>query len=79
MFVLAMLIAASSFATTPGKNPLKPICRNPEARLAKGGDKPGAHPLAAEPPAKHLYAVARSIDGCNRPVVINDTVGAKRR
>jgi hypothetical protein len=83
LLITALLAAASPTAVTvipvkhsPGA--ITPICRNPEPRAAAGDTKAGIHPLGAEPPARHLYAVAREIDGCDKPVVIAERVGAPK-
>ncbi len=45
------------------------------------GMQPGAHKLTAEPPAKQILGVPRTVDGCARPVTIGprSDVGAPRR
>ena len=58
----------------------RPVCQNTDRSLA---DRPGqparAHPLTAEPNAKQILAVLRTVDGCTRPVVVREDVGPKLR
>ncbi|MDQ2878122.1 MAG: hypothetical protein M3R41_03475 [Pseudomonadota bacterium] len=77
MLIVALLAASPVNART--ETAIKPICRNPGVHAVAGRARPGAHALAAEPPARHIKAVVREIDGCNRPVVVADRVGMEGR
>ena len=58
----------------------KPVCQNAEVSVADDqAPSPTAHPLTAEPPAKLILGVLRTVDGCTRPVVVREDVGAPRR
>ena len=39
----------------------------------------GARALGVEPDAKHIKAVVRKLDGCNRPIVLQEVVGFRGR
>ena len=47
--------------------------------LAAAQQPPRLVRLDRMPPAKHLVAVLRKIDGCEKPIVISDQVGTNRR
>jgi hypothetical protein len=79
IFALAAIAAAP--APKPAVTPTaKPVCQNADTSLADGqAARPTAHPLTAEPPAKLILGVLRTVDGCSRPVVVREDVGAPRR
>ena len=83
MPIVAILALATVAATpVPKQAPpaAKPVCQNSNLRNAELGTAPlGAHRLSAEPPADQILTVLRTIDGCTRPVVIREDVGAPRR
>ncbi len=79
--ILALAAVAAAPAPKPAGSPAaKPICQN--ARMSYTGEqaaRPTVHPLTAEPPAALILGVLRTIDGCSRPVVVREDVGAPRR
>ncbi|URW74519.1 hypothetical protein M9980_07970 [Sphingomonas donggukensis] len=40
------------------------------------GRRAGPSPLAQQPPAARLYALYRTVDGCPRPIVLREGIGA---
>jgi hypothetical protein len=84
MRILAMLglaaIAAAPAPERPDATAVKPVCQTVSVqRTELGKAQPGAHKLTAEPPARQILGVLRTVDGCARPVVIREDVGAPRR
>ena len=84
MRILAMLglaaVAAAPPPEKPGAPAVKPVCQIVSVqRTELGKTQPGAHKLTAEPPAKQILGVLRTVDGCTQPVVIREDVGAPRR
>jgi len=83
IFALAAIAAAPApkpAATAAAPAQAKPICQN--TRMSFADRQPArltVHPLTAEPPAKLILGVLRTVDGCSRPVVIREDVGAPRR
>ena len=79
--ILALAAIAAAPAPKPAASPVaKPICQN--ASMSYTGEpaaRPTVHPLTSEPPAKLILGVLRTVDGCSRPVVIREDVGAPRR
>lgn len=77
--LLAMLLSGPILLATPDDRPtIGAICKNPEVVYA--GDtwaKPGIKPLGDAPPAKHILAVVRTVDGCVKPVVVKAEVGKR--
>lgn len=55
---------------------ISPICRQSGTVLAEGAASPAVRPLGKMPPARHLRAVLRTVDGCEKPVVISAEVGS---
>jgi hypothetical protein len=75
----AMLAAAPAPERAPSLA-AKPVCQENRVSEAERGKAPvRAHPLTAEPPAKQILTVLRTVDGCTRPVVIREDVGAPAR
>ena len=76
---MPLLLALALSATTTAPPPGKPIC--PVSRIEQAGtqQKPHIAMLGAMPPAKHIVAVLRTIDGCEKPIVVSEQVGANRR
>jgi hypothetical protein len=70
---------ALAAATTTASPPAKPICRVSRIEQAGTQQKPHIAMLGAMPPAKHIIAVLRTVNGCEKPMVVNDQVGANRR
>ena len=84
MHILAMLglaaVAAAPVPEKPDATPVEPVCQNVTVqRTELGRTQPGAHKLTAEPPARQILGVLRTVDGCTQPVVIREDVGAPRR
>ena len=75
---LPLLVAAAPVHRAP--KPAQPMCRN-TATLNVNDPTPRSaiHPLTAEPPARDVLTVLRTIDGCSRPVVISDRIGPPMR
>lgn len=57
----------------------RPICQSTAAKAAADAKPLRAHPMTEEPNAREILTVLRTIDGCSRPVVIRDDVGAEPR
>jgi hypothetical protein len=85
MVIVAILALPAFVATGPARELSKPVSAKPvcqENRLSEAERRPAplrAHPMTAEPPAKQILTVLRTVDGCSRPVVIREDVGAPRR
>ncbi len=74
--LLAALLIATPIAAS--ERDAKPICRDAQEQLVDARDKvPRARPLNQMPPAREILTVLRSVDGCSRPVVVRDDIGAK--
>ncbi len=77
---MPVLVAlALSAATTGTPPPAKPLCPVSRIEQADTQQKPRIAMLGEMPPAKHILAVLRTIDGCERPIVVSEQVGANRR
>jgi hypothetical protein len=82
---IAVILALAAIAAAPPTKPVataaaKPVCQNTNMlRAVEQTAPPTAHPLTAEPPAQLILGVLRTVDGCSRPVVIREDVGAPRR
>lgn len=77
---MPMLLAlALSAATTTVPLPAKPICQVSRIERAEAQQPPRIARLGEMPPAKHIIAVLRTVDGCETPIVVSDQVGANRR
>lgn len=77
---MPMLLAlALSAATTAAPPPAGPICPVSRIEQADAQQKPHIARLGEMPPAKHIIAVLRTVDGCEKPIVVSDQVGANRR
>ncbi|MEO6215814.1 MAG: hypothetical protein ABIO86_07275 [Sphingomonas sp.] len=84
ILALAAIAAAPAPVAVPAAEAptaeAKPVCQNAEVSVADDqAPSPTVHPLTAEPPAKLILGVLRTIDGCSRPVVVREDVGAPRR
>jgi hypothetical protein len=79
--ILALAAIAAAPAPKPAASPsARPVCQNMDQSYAETqAASPTVHPLTAEPPAKLILGVLRTVDGCSRPVVIREDVGAPRR
>ncbi|MEP7007790.1 MAG: hypothetical protein ABI810_17560 [Sphingomonas bacterium] len=79
------ILALTAIAAAPAPKPAatgaaKPVCQNAGMSFAdRLPAPPTTHPLTAEPPAKLIPGVLRTVDGCSRPVVAREDVGAPRR
>ena len=82
---IVAILALAAIAAAPAPKPAataaaKPVCQN--AGMSFADRQPArltVHPLTAEPPAKLILGVLRTVDGCSRPVVVREDVGAPRR
>ena len=81
MRIVAILaLAAIAAAPAPKPSAPKPVCQNAGMSFTgRQPQRPTVHPLTAEPPAKLILGVLRTVDGCSRPVVIREDIGAPRR
>jgi len=81
MLILATLgLAAAAVPEKADRATARPICQNSRIEQAEQQRaQPRAHTLAAEPPASQILGVLRTVDGCTRPVVVREDVGAPRR
>ena len=78
--ILALAAIAAAPVPKPAAPAAKPVCQNADLSIADGkAGSPAVHPLTAEPPAKLILGVLRTVDGCSRPVVVREDVGAPRR
>ena len=68
------ILFLSALAATPA-----PVCQNKTPAPAVRAAPVRVHPLTAEPPARQILTVLRTVDGCTRPVVVREDVGARRR
>ena len=77
---MPLLVAlALSAATTTAPPPAKPICPVSRIEQADAPQNPRIAMLGEMPPARHIIAVLRTVDGCETPIVVNEEVGANRR
>ena len=82
---IVAILALAAIAAAPAPKPAakaaaKPVCQNGGMSFADGQPaRLTVHPLTAEPPAKLILGVLRTVDGCSRPVVVREDVGAPRR
>jgi hypothetical protein len=76
---MPLLVAlALSAATTTTPPPAKSICPVSRIEQADAAQSPRIALLGEMPPAKHILAVLRTVDGCEKPIVVNDEVGSNR-
>lgn len=73
----AALASDAPLAPSPGATP-QVECQKPAMKKVDRAVALRARPLTEEPPAKHIAAVYRSIDGCVTPVVLRDGIGSGR-
>jgi hypothetical protein len=79
MLIVSMLVLLAP-VTAASPPDAKPVCQNTERNWAERTGKPlRAHPLTAEPNAKQILTVLRTVDGCTKPVVVREDIGPKRR
>ena len=82
---IVVLLALAAIAAAPAPKPAaepaaKPVCQNSRlSNTEQRVESPRVHPLTAEPPAALILGVLRTVDGCSRPVVIREDVGAPKR
>lgn len=77
ILALPLMMAA---APAPDSTAVKPVCQNHSLQNAEQRKAPrGPHKLTAEPPAKQILTVLRTVDGCSQPVVIREDVGSPAR
>jgi len=74
-----LLAVALTAATTAAPPPARPICPVSRIEQADAQQKPRITRLGEMPPARHIIAVLRTVDGCEKPIVVSDQVGANRR
>lgn len=79
MYIVTILALLAPVAAA-GPPDAKPVCQNMKMDRVEGtGKSHRAHPLTAEPNAKQILTVLRTVDGCTRPVVIREDIGPSRR
>ena len=77
---MPMLLAlALSAATNAAPPPARPICPVSRIEQADAQQPPRIARLGDMPPAKHLIAELRTVDGCQKPSVVSDQGGNNRR
>ena len=76
---MPMLLALALAAATTAAPPVQPICPVSRIEQADAQQKPHIARLGEMPPAKHIIAVLRTVDSCEKPIVVSDQVGANRR
>jgi hypothetical protein len=82
---IVAILALAAIAAAPAPKPAapaaaKPVCQDSRmSSTVQRGESPRVHPLTAEPPAALILGVLRTVDGCTRPVVVREDVGAPRR
>lgn len=75
--LLSLLLAATPQMAT---GPAKPICQEHGLRVATRPERARPRTLAEMPPARQVYTVLRTENGCSKPVLVNDRViGAPAR
>lgn len=74
--LLVLALSAGAVATPPA--PARPICLTSRIEQAEARQAPRIARLGEMPPAKHIAAVLRTVDGCQKPLVISDEVGIVR-
>jgi len=75
-----MMAAAPAPDPAPESGNVKPVCQNSAVQKVEQRKTPvGSHRLTAEPPAKQVLTVLRTVDGCSTPVVIREDVGEAPR
>jgi hypothetical protein len=77
MVLAPMMIAAAPEARTAA---VKPMCQHYGAIVASDTlPTASIRPLGQEPPAQQIAAVLRTVDGCQKPLVVRAEVGTPRR
>jgi len=80
ILALPVMMAAAPAPERPAPTAVEPVCQNSGLHQVEQRKEPlRAHKLAAEPPAKEILTVLRTIDGCSKPVVVREDVGAPAR
>lgn len=77
LFVHTPTVAAPPAASGAARPPA--CMRDSVTLIAAPAAATSIHPLGAEPPAQHIAAVLRSVNGCRKPIVIRSEVGTPRR
>jgi hypothetical protein len=79
MLIATMLVLLAPVAAASPPD-AKPVCQEMAMKRVERTGKPlGAHPLTAEPNAKQILTVLRTVDGCTKPVVVREDIGPKQR
>ena len=78
--IIALLpIAAAPAGPEAAQPAAKLVCQNTDRSLV---DRPAGprnvHPLTAEPNAKQILTVLRTVDGCTNPVIVREDIGRQR-
>ncbi|OYY78778.1 MAG: hypothetical protein B7Y43_04275 [Sphingomonas sp. 28-62-20] len=79
--IFALVMPAAMAAAAPQAPPATPgkLACEDHAIMAAAKDKAaGIRPLNQQPGARPLLAVVRVIDGCNKPMPVNERLGFKR-
>ncbi|MDH7974935.1 hypothetical protein QH494_22320 [Sphingomonas sp. AR_OL41] len=80
MLLSLALVLSAAAAAPAAAPPARSIC--PASRIEHADTeqlKPRLVPLGAMPPARHLFAVLHREGGCEKPIVISETVGMHGR
>lgn len=75
----AALTPAVATDARPVAKAEKQVCENHGPQVAAKAKAFGARPLAQEPDARHLQAVVRYLDGCSRPIALEENIGIRGR
>lgn len=77
---LAIAMATPAGAPAPVDRPTpRTGCTDRATQAAADDRRVNVRPLAQQPDARPYLAVVREIDGCRKPVVVNDRVGVRGR
>lgn len=74
-----LVTLALSAAAPAAAAPAAPICQVSRIQQAGTQQPPRIARLGEMPPARHIIAVLRTIDGCETPIVVSEEVGANHR
>lgn len=81
-----LILSAALLATGPAiardntpPPPGKRLCHEHAILAADRGNKMGIRPLGEQGDVRQLRAVVRTVDGCSKPMLVNDRVGFNGR
>ncbi|MBR0552624.1 hypothetical protein [Stakelama marina] len=77
---MLLLLAMAGFApaqSAPANPALhdKPMCNHARSTAADRDGSVRVKPLSQEPPADQYVAVLRTVDGCEKPIIVREDVG----